>query len=175
MVTITEEKMLEKLKGLKVDKSPGPSRLHPRVLKEIAEALVVIFQESLESERLPEDWKIANVTTPAPMFKKGGRQKTGNYRMISLTSDADKILESIVKDEISEYLELHCKIQQSQHGFIKGRSCLTNLPEFFEEVTSRLNQGKPMDVMYLDFQKAFVKVPHRRLLIKIRAHGITGK
>eukprot|EP00061_Rhincodon_typus_P002297 g17118.t1 len=165
MVAIIKEKVLEKLNGLKVDKSPGPDGLHPRVLKEIAEeiveAFVVIFQESLESGRVPEDWQIANVT---PLFEKGVRQKTENYRPISLTSVVGKILEPIVKDEISEYLEMHGKIGQSQDGFIKGRSCWTNLLEFFEEVMSRVDQGEPMDVIYLDFKKAFDKEPHWRLL-----------
>eukprot|EP00061_Rhincodon_typus_P015711 g43540.t1 len=159
MMAITKEKVLEKLKCLKLNKSPGPDGLHPRDLKEIAEeiveALVVIFQESLESGTVPEDWKIANVTLP---LKKGVRQKMGNYRPISLTLVIGKILESIVKNEISEYLEVHGKIEQTQHGFIKGNSCLTNLLEFFEEVMSRLDHGEPMDVIYLDFQKAFDKV-----------------
>eukprot|EP00061_Rhincodon_typus_P017635 g46411.t1 len=121
MVAITKEKVLEKLKSLKVNKSPGPDGLHPRVVKEIAdkiaEVLVVIFQESLESGRVPEDWKTIGVT---PLFKKGVRQKAGNCRLISLTSVIGKILESIVKNEISEYLEVHDRIGQSQHGFIKG-------------------------------------------------------
>eukprot|EP00061_Rhincodon_typus_P011579 g36701.t1 len=108
MVAITKGKVLEKLKGLKVDKLPGPNGLHLRVLKdtaeEIVEALVVIFQESLESGRVLEDWKIINITS---LFKKGVRQTAGNYRPISLTSVVGKILESIVKDEISEYLEVH--------------------------------------------------------------------
>eukprot|EP00061_Rhincodon_typus_P010821 g35392.t1 len=107
-LTITKEKLLGKLKDLKVDKSPGPDILHPRVLKEIAEdivqASVVIFQESLELGRVPEDLKMANVT---PLFKKGGRQISGNYRLGSLTSVIGKILESIIKDEIAEYLEEH--------------------------------------------------------------------
>eukprot|EP00061_Rhincodon_typus_P018197 g47268.t1 len=107
MVVITTEKVLETLKGLKVNKSPRPDGLQPSVLKEIAEeivaVLVLIFQESLESGRVPEDWKIIHVT---PHFKKGVRQKTGNYRLISLTSVIGMILESIVKDEISEYLEV---------------------------------------------------------------------
>eukprot|EP00061_Rhincodon_typus_P004311 g22273.t1 len=107
MVTITKEKVLEKLKCLKVDKPPGPDGLHPRVLKKKAEekveAFVVIFQEPLELGRVPEDWKIVNVT---PLFTKGVRQKMGNYRPISLTSVIGKILESVVKDEISEYVEM---------------------------------------------------------------------
>ena len=105
VVAITKEKVLGKLKGLKVDKSPRPDGLHSRVLKEIAEeiveALVVIFQQSLEAGRVREDWKVANVT---PLFKKGGRQQTGNYRPVSLTLVIGKILESIIKDEIAEYL-----------------------------------------------------------------------
>eukprot|EP00061_Rhincodon_typus_P002626 g18048.t1 len=109
MVAITKEKVLEKLKDLKVDKSPGPDGLHHRTLKEVAEEIVevlmMIFQESLESGWVPEDWRFANVI-PSP-FKKAVRQKAGNYRLFSLTSVVDKILESIVKDEISEYLEVH--------------------------------------------------------------------
>eukprot|EP00061_Rhincodon_typus_P012340 g38009.t1 len=161
------KELLEKLKGLKVDKSPAPDGLHPRVLQEIAEeiaeALVVIFQESLESGRVPEDWKAVNLIL---LFKNGVEQKTGNYRLSSLTSVFGKILESIGKEDIAEYYELHGKIRQSQYGFIKGRSYLTNLLEFFEEVTSRLEQGEPMDVINLYFQNAFDKVLHRRLLSK---------
>eukprot|EP00061_Rhincodon_typus_P013135 g39317.t1 len=99
--------MLEKLKGLKVNKSRRPDGLHPKVLKEIAEeiveALVVIFQESPESRRAAQGWKIVNVTF---LFMKEGRQKTGNYWPVSLMSVIDKILESIIKDLIVWYLEV---------------------------------------------------------------------
>jgi len=63
---------------------------------------------------------------------------------------------------------VHDKIGLSQHGFVKGTSCLTNLLEFFEEVTRKLDKGEPVDVIYLDFKEAFDKVPHRRLLNKLR-------
>ena len=85
------------------------------------------------------------------------------------------MLESIVKDVIAAHLESSDGIGQSQHGFMKGKSCLTNLLEFFEDVTSRMDKGEPVDVVYLDFQKAFDKVPHKRLVCKIRAHGIGGR
>eukprot|EP00061_Rhincodon_typus_P010309 g34506.t1 len=107
VMTITKEKVLGKWKGLKVDESPRPDGLFHRVLKEMAEeiveALAVIFQESLKSGRVPKDWKMANVTL---LFKKGVRQKTGNYTPVRLTSAVGKILESIFKDEIAEYLEV---------------------------------------------------------------------
>jgi len=65
-------------------------------------------------------------------------------------------------------------IKESQHGFLKHRSCLTNLLECLEIVTNYIDQGYPIDVIYLDFQKVFNKVPHRRLMRKINAMGITG-
>jgi len=65
-------------------------------------------------------------------------------------------------------------IRDSQHGFVKGRSCLSNLIEFFEKVTKQVDEGKAVDVVYMDFSKAFDKVPHGRLLQKIQRHGIEG-
>uniref|UniRef100_A0A4W3J087 Reverse transcriptase domain-containing protein n=1 Tax=Callorhinchus milii TaxID=7868 RepID=A0A4W3J087_CALMI len=174
-INMSKEMVLGKLSGLKTDKSPGPDGLHPRVLKEVATEIVdglsLIFQNSLDSETVPIDWKIANVT---PLFKKGGREKMGNYRKVSLTSVEGKILESLIKDVIMGFLEDHNKIRQSQHGFTKGKSCLTNLLEFFENVSSRLDRGDPVDVLYLDFKKAFDKVPHKRLLHKVKTHRING-
>ena len=83
-------------------------------------------------------------------------------------------MESLIKDEIVKHLEKFNLINDSQHGFTKGRSCLTNLLEFFEEITKLLDSGQPVDVIYLDFAKAFDKVPHERLLRKVQSHGVTG-
>ena len=63
----------------------------------------------------------------------------------------------------------------SQHGFRKGRSCLTNLLEFLDRVTGCVDAGDSVDVIFLDFAKAFDKVPHRRLVSKLKSHGIQGK
>ena len=63
-------------------------------------------------------------------------------------------------------------IRDTQHGFTQGRSCLTNLLKFFEEVTAYVDEGSPVDVLYLDFSKAFDKVPHKRLVNKVKAYGI---
>uniref|UniRef100_A0A4W3J3H8 Reverse transcriptase domain-containing protein n=1 Tax=Callorhinchus milii TaxID=7868 RepID=A0A4W3J3H8_CALMI len=97
-INISKVIELEKLLGLKTDKSPGPDGLLPWVLKEVAaeivDALLLIFQNSLDSGTVPVDWKVANVT---PLFKKDGREKMGNYRPISLTSVVGKILESIIR------------------------------------------------------------------------------
>jgi hypothetical protein len=84
-------------------------------------------------------------------------------------------MESIIKDEIMSHLAKNNLISDSQHGFIPGRSCSTNLLTFQEEITKCLDDGVPVDVFYLDFAKAFDKVPHGRLLIKLEAKGITGE
>ena len=73
-------------------------------------------------------------------------------------------------EKISEFLE-----ENSQHGFRRRRSCLTNLLEFFHFVFSEHDRDKEVDIIYLDFQKAFDKVPHRRLMKKVRYIGIDGE
>ena len=71
-----------------------------------------------------------------------------------------------------EFLVKHKLINTSQHEFLKARSCLTNLLSFFEEITKSADDGSPVDVVSLDFQKAFDKVPHQRLLLILNTHGI---
>ena len=71
-----------------------------------------------------------------------------------------------------EFLVKHTLINRSQHGFLKARSCLTNFLCFSEEITKWVDDGSPVDVVYLDFQKAFDKEPHQRVLLKLNANGI---
>lgn len=114
----------------------------------------------------------ANVTL---IFKSGQRESSCNYRPVSLTSHISKIMESILKDSIAKYLNEKNLLNSSQHGFTNGRSCLTNLLCFFESVVNYVDKKEAVDVIYLDFQKAFDRVPHQRLLLKIESIGIKGK
>jgi hypothetical protein len=84
-------------------------------------------------------------------------------------------MESILRDEITSHLTAKKVIKDSQHGFMKDRSCVTNLLEFLEKATTVVDGGTGFDIIYLDFAKAFDKVPKERLLRKIRAHGILGR
>ena len=160
---------------LNVRKATGPDEIHTRVLREgvdsITEALRLIFNRSLRFVEIPQDWKLANVI---PIFKKGRKEDASNYRPVSLTCIVCKILEKIIKGSIWKHLEQCRLIRDSQHGFRSGRSCLTNLLEFLEYITKQLDEGNSVDVIYLDFSKAFDKVPHRRLIHKLRLHGIGG-
>ena len=172
-IDITEEKVKRKIKKLNPSKSQGPDSFHPRVIKEIETEitphLCKIYKASLEQRKAVADWKIQNI---APIHKKGSKDEPGNYRPISLTSVPGKILESIVVDEIVNHLESNKLILDSQHGFRNGRSCLTNLLDFFHDMYSTYDSSRAIDILYLDFQKAFDKVPHKRLMAKIRSLGI---
>ena len=78
-----------------------------------------------------------------------------------------KLLERLIKDHTVDFLVRHKLLNSSQHGhgFLKARSCLTNV-FFCEEITKSMDEGSPVDIIYLDFQKAFDKMPHQRLLLK---------
>ena len=160
---------------LKVDKSPGGDNIHPKLLyelrKNIAKPIAELYNKSIEQGEVPEDWRNATITA---LYKKGNRSDPGNYRPVSLTSIVCKIMESIIKDRVVEHLQKFSLLNDSQHGFMKGKSCLTNLLEYLENVTKTLDGGDPLDVIYLDFAKAFDKVPHKRLILKLEAHGISG-
>ena len=162
---IDEGTVFDKLNKINVNKCQGPDEIHGKLLFEIRHELVKpltkLFNLSLQTSIVPQDWRDANV---CPLFKKGSRAKAENYRPVSLTSIAGKLCESIIKDSIVKHLEKHKLLRNSQHGFTGGRSCLTNLLEFFEEVTKELDEGNSVDLVYLDFCKAFDKVPQCRLI-----------
>ena len=165
-----------KLKKLSDDKSPGPDGIHPLLLKEcateVAEPLALIFQKSFETSSLPDDWRTANIV---PIFKKGSRTDRENYRPVSLTSVPCKIMESMLKEQMLKHLDTNSIVTSVQHGFMSSRSCLTNLLESLENWTKALDDGYGIDIVYLDFRKAFDSVPHQRLLKKLKMYGITGK
>ncbi|GAB0186039.1 mitochondrial enolase superfamily member 1 [Grus japonensis] len=106
---------------------------------------------------VPDDWRLANVMT---IYKKGQKEDPGNYRSVSLTSVPGKIMEQFILSVLTRQVQDDQGIRPSQHGFMKGRSCLTNLISFYEQVTRLVDEGKAVDVIYLDFSKAFDMVSH---------------
>ena len=84
-------------------------------------------------------------------------------------------MESIIEDQIIDHLTTNKLIRETQFGFMKRRSCLLNLLTYLEELTNNIDNDTPVDVIYLDYSKAFDRVPHQRLKIVLMAHGINGK
>ncbi|MCG8045675.1 MAG: reverse transcriptase family protein [Candidatus Thiodiazotropha endolucinida] len=175
-IEITESKIGKVVDALNASKSQGPDDFHPKYLKETKEQLTyplkVIFEKSLNEGKLPDEWKKANVSA---IFKSGEKQKPENYRPISLTSVPGKVMEKIIRNAIVQHMTDNNLFNPSQHGFIKGKSCLTQLLEFIEDVSQAIDDGYNVDVIYLDFKKAFDKVPHQRLLLKLQNYGIKGQ
>jgi hypothetical protein len=175
-IVLSKDIVATKLHKLRINKAPGVDGIVPRLLTENADILctplLYIFKKSMENGRVPNDWRKANVTA---IFKKGDKASPCNYRPVSLTSQVCKVLESLIRDSILDHVREYNLIRETQHGFLRKRSCLTNLLEFLETVSNYVDQGYPIDVIYLDFQKAFDKVPHKRLMLKIEALGIIGE
>ena len=175
-VNITEERVRAKLRALNASKTPGPDNVHPRILKETAEAvcvpLTMLYKKSLSTGELPEDWKCGNIT---PIHKKGSKGAASNYRPISLTTQVSKVLEVLVRDDIMTFFMDNNTLPDAQHGFVPCRSCTSQLLLAMDAWTRSLDEGVPLDVCYLDFEKAFDSVAHKRLLTSLDSVGIRGK
>ena len=133
--------------------------------------LTSIFNQSLSTGVVPEDWHQANIFA---LHKKGSKELPENYRPISLTSICSKMLEHIVFSNVSHFLESHNILTPRQHGFRLGHSCESQLILAVDDWAQAIDQGLQTDIAIFDFSKAFDSVPHHRLLLKIEAYGIRG-
>jgi hypothetical protein len=157
------------------NKATGPDELPPRLLKEcaneIAPIITLLFNQSLLSGVIPQDWKIANV---CPIFKKGNKSTLENYRPVSLTSVLSKVLEHIIYSNISKHLEQFNILSPRQHGFRSGHSCESQLILALNDWAKVIDAKGQSDIAILDFSKAFDTVPHKRLMLKLQGYGIQG-
>ena len=175
-IRFEREEVEKKLKNIKQSGAPGPDKVWSRVLHDmadtLAEPLAAIYNKLMEEGGVPLIWRMANV---CPIFKKGTKGDPANYRPVSLTCVVGKVMESLVRDKIMEHLDRNSLIRPSQHGFLSGKSTATNMLVYMEALTKLLDEGHTVDVLYLDFAKAFDKVPHQRLLEKCKGLGLDGK
>jgi len=147
--------IINRLKKLNINKSPGPDSIHPRILYEtadqIAYPLKLIFESCFYNKCLPSEWKYANIT---PIYKKGSRSDPGYYRPVSLTSIVCKLMESIIRDSIMAHFKTNKLFTNKQFGFIKGRSTTLQLLQILDKWTELLESGGQVDVVYTDLEKS---------------------
>lgn len=174
-ITFTCGEVLKALGVLKTDKSPGPDGIHSKVLyetrHELCRGLQLIFEQSLAEGNIPDDWKKAHIT---PIFKKGNKKDPSNYRPVSLTSTVCKVCESLIRDQLMNFLYCNNLLSDNQYGFRAGRSCSIQLLEILDSWSESHDKGIPVDIIYLDFSKAFDSVDHSRLLFKLNKLGVRG-
>ncbi len=142
-------------------------RVFSKLSNTIDKPLCLIYNRSLEESVVPKDWRRTEVI---PVHKKGPINLPCNYRPISLTSIACKIMESIIREYLMKHMIDNDLFAEQQHGFLPGRSCATQLLDVLDDWFLNFDKNVPIDVkIYLDMAKAFDTAPHRRLLTQLHS------
>ena len=174
-IVLSEKIIIEAIHELSTSAAAGPdgipSSLLVKCATELAPLLLIVFTHSLSSGVVPPSFQLAAIN---PVFKSGDRTAPSNYCPISLTSIISKVLERIIRKQVSSFIDKKGCLNSTQHGFRSGRSCLFALLSVFEDIMHMLEDGGSVDMVYLDFSEAFDKVDHGILLHKLKALGITG-
>ena len=162
-------------KNLKTNSAAGPDLLPPifysKAQHSLNYPLTILFRNCIDLHDLPNEWKFSIIT---PKFKSGSPSLPSNYRPIALTCTCCKILETIIAEELTDFLMSHNLITKSQHGFLKRHSTSTNLIESLNSWTLSLSNHKSVTVAYVDFQRAFDSISYPKLIHKLTSYGVSG-
>ena len=174
--TFTKEDIIKAIDEVDENSSCGendiPAILIKKCKHQLSYPLLLIWRDSLDKGYIPNIYKQQIIT---PVHKKSSKAEAENYRPISLTSHIIKIFERLIRKHIVKHLEENDIICKNQHGFQKSKSCLTQLLPHIDIILKNLQNDMDTDVIYLDYAKAFDKVDHQILLLKLNAYGIRGK
>ena len=174
-ILFTENEIRKKIAKLQPNKSPGPDNISAKILKEVSNQLssplAKIFNLSLQNGSLPNIWRLSNISA---IHKKGSKTLCDNYRPISLTSIICKIMESIIRDHIMKHMLENRLFSTKQYGFLPNRTTSLQLLKVLDEWTEALNNSQSIEIIYMNFKKAFDSVPHNRLLHKLNYYKIEG-
>ena len=176
-IIINDDHIISAVNEMSASSSAGPDGLPSSFLKEclpeLIQPLKILFRKSLDSGDIPAILKRAAII---PVFKGGDKTCPSNYRPISLTPVLMKLLERIIRKQVISFLVTNNLLNPSQHGFRENLSCLSALLNVYDNMLLMLaNNPCIIDMIYLDFFKAFDKVDFGILLHKLKSMGITGK
>ena len=170
-IQVTVEEISKLLSSLDVHKALGPDNMPTVLLKECAESLApsitAVINFSLREGVQLTNWKKANVS---PIFKKGNSNLAENYRPVSLLPVISKVQERCVVSRLVPHVKN--VLYPFQHGFQRGKSCVSQLLEVFQDTGQALDRGVETDIIYLDFAKAFDSVCPAKLVTKLKWYGI---
>ena len=169
---ISEGETADAIDKLIIGKSPGPDRVPPFLVKgckdPLLKPLTKIFNLSITNNQFPSQWKISKV---CPGYKNvGSVTEISNYRPIAITSTFSKVFETILYNRLLPHVKPY--LSEYQYGFLPNRSTLPNLANFTQDVLDGLDDGLQTDTIYTDFEKAFDRVSHQRLLLKLDRYGL---
>jgi hypothetical protein len=172
-ISFTSKQIYCSLLKLEPGKAAGPDEIPPIVIKnlstELTPALTVLFQQILITGVYPTDWKRANIV---PIHKAGSRNDVSNYRPVSLTSVISKVFERLLSSAIHSHLSANGILNKNQHGFRSGYSTDTQATLLYHDLSLNMDQRREMDMVFLDFSKAFDKVSHYYLIAKLQSMAI---
>ena len=175
-ISITPDELAEAIEEMRNNAASGPDGIPAILLKKcktvLSEALAIFWNEYMEVGNIPISLKSFLIP---PIHKGGNKSEAANYRPVALTSHIIKIYEKVIRNRLTAHLDNNNSFNKNQHGFRKGRSCLTQLLSHHDNIINLLEQGFSVDVVYLDFAKAFDKVDHNILLHKLKKLKIDGK
>ena len=176
METTTTFEIASIIQKLNVKKGPGPDGIHTRLLVDIAEEISTplehIFNMSILTGTIPTDLKIAKVI---PVYKKGDKTESSNYRPISMLNILNKILEKIIYSRVHSFLDKYKILYKNQFGFRSNHSTSLALINVLDKVYEQIDKGNYALGVYLDIQKACDCINHDILLEKLKIYGIRGK
>ncbi|CAB3995716.1 Hypothetical predicted protein [Paramuricea clavata] len=172
-LTLTEGEVRYVLRNLDEEKATGPDKIPAVLLKNcaasIAPSLCELFNKSLSSGQLPSEWKLSNV---CPIPKESPLHEVSNYRPISLLSLVSKVFERCIYNRLIDHIS--SKLNELQYGFQRGKFTTSQLLHVLHNIHKMLEKRCQVDTIYLDFAKAFDKVSHDLLLVKLHNFGIKG-
>ena len=175
-ITLTPDNIEKAIKEIRIHSSGSDDDMPAILMKKCSTSLnyplLKLWQDSMNSGYISPQFKKQII---CPIYKKGSKASPANYRPVCPSSHTIKSCERVIRDKIVDHLERNNLLSSCQHGFRKGRSCLSQLLHHIDIVHKNFLQNKDTDCIYLDYAKAFDKVDHEILLHKLKCYGISGK